>query len=150
MLAWPDADVPVAQLSLVRGADPGVHFAIGQALKPLRDEGVFIITSGLTFHNMRGFGDPGFVDVSKKFDGWLNEAATLPQAERDARTAAALLGARMQARATRGDERHFREREEPVQQNEDENDDDFGRDHRPVGQWAGQASMEPAADSSEL
>jgi len=84
-LAYPDADIPTVQLSLIHGLDPAQHIALGRALAPLRDEGVFIITSGLTFHNMRGFGDPGFVSVSKEFDGWLNEAATLPQAERDDR-----------------------------------------------------------------
>jgi aromatic ring-opening dioxygenase catalytic subunit (LigB family) len=86
-LAYPDADIPTVQLSLIKGLDPAQHIALGKALAPLRDEGVFIVASGLTFHNMRGFGDPQFVAVSKQFDGWLNDIVVMPEAERDARLA---------------------------------------------------------------
>jgi aromatic ring-opening dioxygenase catalytic subunit (LigB family) len=87
-LAYPEAEVPCVQLSLQRGLDPERHLAIGRALAPLRDEGVFIIGSGMTFHNMRGFGKPEAKPVSEAFDGWLRETATLPASERDARLAA--------------------------------------------------------------
>jgi hypothetical protein len=48
-LTYPEADVPTVQLSLKRGLDPKEHIAIGRALRPLRDEGIFIIGSGMTF-----------------------------------------------------------------------------------------------------
>ena len=70
-LAYPDADIPTVQLSLKAGLDPEEHLAIGRALAPLRDEGVFIIGSGMTFHNLRAFGDPRAVGYSEAFDEWL-------------------------------------------------------------------------------
>lgn len=81
-LAYPDADVPTTQLSLVRGLDPAQHLAIGRALAPLRDEGVFIVGSGMTYHNLRAFG-PAARPVSEAFDAWLQRTTTLAQAERD-------------------------------------------------------------------
>jgi aromatic ring-opening dioxygenase catalytic subunit (LigB family) len=83
-LTWPAADVPTLQLSLKRGLDPATHLAIGRALAPLRDEGVFIIGSGMTFHNMRAFNTPQGRPISETFDAWLQRSATAPQPERDA------------------------------------------------------------------
>ncbi len=87
-LLWPDATIPTVQLSLKQGLDPQEHLAIGRALAPLRDEGVFIIGSGMSFHNLRALGDPRAKDVSQLFDAWLQTVGTLPQPERDARLAA--------------------------------------------------------------
>jgi aromatic ring-opening dioxygenase catalytic subunit (LigB family) len=86
-LTWPDAKIPTLQLSLRTGLDPEEHLAIGRALAPLRDEGVFIVGSGMTFHNMRGFGDPRATPISEAFDAWLQQAATAPQAQRDSQLA---------------------------------------------------------------
>jgi len=80
MVAFPEASIPVAQLSLVRTLDPATHIALGKALEPLRSEGVLIIGSGMSYHNMRGFGstDPRVPVVAQRFDDWLNAAVTDP------------------------------------------------------------------------
>jgi aromatic ring-opening dioxygenase catalytic subunit (LigB family) len=83
-LTYPDAHVPTLQLSLKAGLDPREHLAIGRALAPLRDEGVFIIGSGMSYHNMRGFGPQGRA-ASATFDAWLRETVTLEPEARDAR-----------------------------------------------------------------
>ena len=70
-VAFPDADIPVVEMSVDRGLDPELHLAAGRALAPLRDRGVLIVASGMSFHNMRGYGDPRFTAPSEAFDGWL-------------------------------------------------------------------------------
>ncbi len=87
-LVFPDAKIPTLQLSLKAGLDPAEHLAIGRALAPLRDEGVFIVGSGLSYHNMRGFRDPRARPVAEVFDAWLRDAATAPPAERAAKLVA--------------------------------------------------------------
>ncbi|WKL58069.1 class III extradiol ring-cleavage dioxygenase [Asticcacaulis sp. ZE23SCel15] len=81
-LIYPDADIPVAQLSLKKGLDPAEHIRLGQALAPLRDEGVLIIGSGMSFHNMKALMGRGVNlagqahNFSHDFDNWLKTTAT--------------------------------------------------------------------------
>ncbi len=82
-VAFPEARIPTVQLSLVRDLDPARHIAIGRALEPLRDEGVLILGSGMSYHNMRGFMTGSGREHSEKFDAWLAEAIAKPPADRD-------------------------------------------------------------------
>ena len=69
---YPDASVPILQLSLRADYDPEAHLAVGRALAPLRDEGVVLIGSGLSYHNLRAMGPEG-AEPSRRFDTWLTE-----------------------------------------------------------------------------
>lgn len=73
MLVDPAAAIPIATLSLRQDLDPAAHLAVGRALAPLRDEGVLILGSGNSFHNLRTFMN-GRDERSAAFDGWLTEA----------------------------------------------------------------------------
>ncbi|MFT5686688.1 MAG: aromatic ring-opening dioxygenase catalytic subunit (LigB family) [Myxococcota bacterium] len=77
-VSWPSADVPTVQLSLVRGLDPAEHLRIGQALRPLRDEGVLILGSGMSYHSMRGYGTEQGARDAAVFDDWLSASVQDP------------------------------------------------------------------------
>ncbi|MFO0629667.1 MAG: class III extradiol ring-cleavage dioxygenase [Polyangiales bacterium] len=79
-LAFPAADVPVVQLSLDARYDPAKHLAMGRALAPLRDEGVLIVGSGMSWEDFRAR------DVARRsdeFDAWFQAAASASPAARD-------------------------------------------------------------------
>ena len=83
-VAFPNANVPIVQVSLLANMDAAAHLRIGEALAPLRDEGVLIIGSGMTYHNMRtlmasmrrGANGRGADEGSQRFDDWLEEVLT--------------------------------------------------------------------------
>lgn len=77
-VAYPQADIPTVALSIRRDYNPAAHIELGRALQPLRDEGVLIIGSGMSFHNLRAyhFGSNDPVRGSEVFDQWLDAAVT--------------------------------------------------------------------------
>lgn len=76
----PAARIPVVTLSLQRDLDPAFHLAVGAALAPLRDEGVLLLGSGSSYHNLPHIFKAG-PHTSVEFDAWLNDTAVLADAE---------------------------------------------------------------------
>lgn len=78
MLMYPAADIPVLQMSLLSSLDASQHIRIGQALSQLRQEGVLIVGSGMSFHNLPALmsGDPRTAPLSRQFDDWLTQTIT--------------------------------------------------------------------------
>jgi len=70
---YPGAEVPVLQVSMP-GLDTGALFRLGQALAPLRDEGVLVFGSGFLTHNMRYAFRPGIPQWASEFDAWAADA----------------------------------------------------------------------------
>ena len=81
---YPKADIPVVQLSMKADFDPETHLEAGRLLAPLRDEGVLILGSGSSYHNLRHRG-PEAIEPSRRFDAWLQD--TLTRAAPDERAA---------------------------------------------------------------
>ena len=70
---YPESDMPLLQLSLRADYDPEVHLKAGELLAPLREEGVLIVGSGLSYHDLRGLMSGTGAKASAAFDHWLNE-----------------------------------------------------------------------------
>lgn len=89
-LMYPAADIPVIQLSLLRGLNPSAHIALGKALRALLNENILVIGSGFSFHNQNAFFGQrlGVPDpANDAFQNWLIETCTadLTEAEREQR-----------------------------------------------------------------
>jgi aromatic ring-opening dioxygenase catalytic subunit (LigB family) len=69
---YPNGEMPIVQLSVKQDLDPQAHFSVGRLLAPLRDQGVVIIGSGSSFHNLALRG-PAAIEPSRSFDGWLQQ-----------------------------------------------------------------------------
>lgn len=75
-LIFPEANVPIVALSLKSSLDPTTHLRAGEALAGLRRQGVLIVGSGMSYHNLRGMGTGSAPLQSAKFDKWLTAAVT--------------------------------------------------------------------------
>ncbi len=75
LLAWPEANIPIFQLSVQPYMSPAHHIALGRKLAPLRDEGILVMGSGSATHNLRrlvrgAHGTPP-EPWAKAFDDWV-------------------------------------------------------------------------------
>ena len=84
-LMFPEAVIPIIQLSIQTDKDTSHHFALGEALRPLRQNGVLIIGSGGAVHNLYDIHghkiDDAPVDYAAAFDRWLSEKITAGQTD---------------------------------------------------------------------
>ncbi len=87
LLIYPQADIPIVQVSLKSNLNPVEHLAIGAALAPLRQQNILLVGSGLSYHNMEGMlsgaYQPDPIPASVQFDQWLTHTCTLPPAQRN-------------------------------------------------------------------
>jgi aromatic ring-opening dioxygenase catalytic subunit (LigB family) len=81
-MIFPDADIPVVQMSLKEGLDPEEHFKLGEALELLRSRNVLIIGSGMSYHNMHGFGNSSATAGSRVFTTWMSDVCMSGSVER--------------------------------------------------------------------
>ena len=75
-LMFPDAGMPVLQLSIQKGLDPAAHLALGDALSELRQAGILVIGSGGAVHPLGYVTFPSLTpfDWAVAFDDWLTDA----------------------------------------------------------------------------
>jgi aromatic ring-opening dioxygenase catalytic subunit (LigB family) len=80
MIMYPEATIPVVQVSLHKSLDPKINIDIGKALAPLRDDNILILGSGYTFHNFDALMHPSTksLQVARSFNTWLKETILLP------------------------------------------------------------------------
>lgn len=90
-IMYPEADIPCIQLSLLASLDPAAHVALGAAMSETRRDGVLVVGSGFSFHNLKAFFSPEASrpdDKNDAFERWLIDtcsSADLPEAERTRR-----------------------------------------------------------------
>lgn len=79
LIVDPEAKIPVLMVSLQQNLDAAQHIGFGAALAPLRDEGVLIVGSGSSYHNLRKFFSEDSI-AAAAFDDWLNQTVTASDA----------------------------------------------------------------------
>lgn len=79
LMMYPEADIPVTELSLIKGLNPNEHIEMGRALKKLTEKNILIIGSGFSFHNMNAFfsnSENGADSENDEFQDWLIDACS--------------------------------------------------------------------------
>ncbi|EXJ16497.1 DODA-type extradiol aromatic ring-opening family dioxygenase [Imhoffiella purpurea] len=87
-LMYPEADIPCVQLSLASSLDPALHIAMGRALRGLEDDGLLVVGSGFSFHNMRAFFGQETTEsaaMNAAFEEWLLETCSSPDLDEEER-----------------------------------------------------------------
>ena len=84
-LIYPEADIPIVQLSLKADLDPEAHIEAGHAIAPLREQGVLIVGSGMSYHNMAAYMTGRGPVGAETFDRWLTEVIEAEPAARNDR-----------------------------------------------------------------
>ena len=85
-MMYPRAEIPMLQLSLIRGLNPADHIALGRALRSLRSENILVVGSGFSFHNMRAFSWQGTKAPDPRndaFQDWLVDVCTGPHSQKE-------------------------------------------------------------------
>ena len=85
-LMYPEANIPVIQISLMKSLDPRQHLELGAALSPLLEENILILGSGFSLHNMRAFDwqNPQSSDpLNDSFQDWLISVCTASSGKQD-------------------------------------------------------------------
>lgn len=78
MLIYPDADIPIVQVSLRKDLNPSHHLRVGRALSSLRKQDTLIVGSGMSYHNMDTLMEPNREKTdAQAFDTWLQSACAL-------------------------------------------------------------------------
>lgn len=81
LLMFPEADIPIMQLSIKHNLDPKDHYKCGEILSALREKNILIVGSGLSYHNLRNLVDVR--NISESWNNWLNETLTADQFDRE-------------------------------------------------------------------
>ena len=79
-LMYPEADIPVVQVSLSATLEPALHLQVGEVLAQIPQDDLLIIGSGFSFHNMRAFFSPATAQtqqLNNAFEQWLKDSLSL-------------------------------------------------------------------------
>lgn len=88
MIMVPQADIPCVQLSLMGSLDPESHVKIGMALDAIRQQNIWVLGSGFSFHNLRALLSADHTDLdpqNEAFQDWLVETVTTDMVEKERR-----------------------------------------------------------------